>query len=815
MHQSASRLSRLAVTQAERCNGRPNPDLVQGVIRTCISRDAALPLPSKMVGTSVTAVLGPTNTGKTHRAIERMLEHESGMIGLPLRLLAREVYDKVTARIGESRVALVTGEEKRIPRHPNYWICTTEAMPTNRDVDFIAVDEIQLAAHAQRGHVFTERLLEMRGKQETWFLGAASMKPIVSNLLPAAKIAEHPRLSRLAFTGSDKLARLPARSAIVAFSMQDVYDVAERLRAQRGGAAVVLGALSPRTRNAQVAMFQSGEVDYLVATDAIGMGLNLDVKHVAFAALRKFDGREARELDPSEIGQIAGRAGRYTINGSFGTLAPISLSPGLASLVEKHRFPAVGKLVWRSSDLDLSSIDALMKSLRRAPPHRALALQGHADDSLALERLAADPWIRSRAIGKEAVQLLWDICRIPDYRKLLLESHVALLAELFGHLAGPLGVIDEQWMSERVGEIDDPSGDIDTLIARIQSIRTWTYVSYRDAWVKHPSDWQARTASIEDRLSDALHERLVQRFVEKSGRGHGRSVGVARTSQGDNTSNRPSGRGGKTYEKLSAWKASNASNNDQVGSPPTWVEEVVAANHTQLAVNVEGQIVFEDDRVLGALTRGPTLLLPDVRLAGMSELGAGIRTRISRRLLAFARDLVVYLLMPLRLCKSDELSAAARGILYRLEEGLGTALTRDAREQLAEITQDDRDKLTAAGIIVGRTVIYVPSLVRGHALTQRAALVRAFADAVDAPHAPRASCVSIPARLAVAERLYTAIGYPVFGPRAVRADVAERVFSLLLNEKSRNDRSNIAGLLGCPAREVQYVIDATLASASV
>ena len=239
-----------------------------------------------MVGALVTAVLGPTNTGKTHRAIERMLEHESGMMGLPLRLLAREVYDRVTARIGEARVALVTGEEKRIPRRPDYWICTTEAMPKNRDVDFVAVDEIQLAAHPQRGHVFTERLLEMRGKQETWFLGAASMKSIISGLLPHAKIAEHPRLSKLSFTGPDKLAHIPVRSAIVAFSMQDVYEVAERLRAQRGGAAVVLGALSPRTRNAQVAMFQAGEVDYLVATDAIGMGLNLDVKHVAFAALR-------------------------------------------------------------------------------------------------------------------------------------------------------------------------------------------------------------------------------------------------------------------------------------------------------------------------------------------------------------------------------------------------------------------------------------------------------------------------------------------------------------------------------------------------
>lgn len=767
--------------------------------------EAALVLRRKMVGALVTAVLGPTNTGKTHRAIERMLEHESGMIGLPLRLLAREVYDKVTARIGEARVALVTGEEKRIPRRPDYWICTTEAMPKEREVDFVAVDEIQLAAHSQRGHVFTERLLEMRGKRETWFLGAASMKPMVSGLLPAAKIAEHPRLSKLAFTGSDKLTHLPVRSAIVAFSMQDVYEVAERLRAQRGGAAVVLGALSPRTRNAQVAMFQAGDVDYIVATDAIGMGLNLDVKHVAFASMRKFDGREARELDPSEIGQIAGRAGRYTTDGSFGTLAPLSIPPGLAAAVEGHRFPAVGKLMWRSSDLDLGSIDGLSASLRQTPTHRALLLQSHADDSLALERLARDPWIRSRAVGKEAVKLLWDVCCIPDYRKLLLESHVALLAELYQHLASARGTIDEQWMSERVAAIDDPSGDIDTLISRIQSIRTWTYVSHRDTWIKHAADWQTRTAAIEDRLSDALHERLVQRFVEKGRKGRHHSIRIESASKAGSKE-----RISKPYEKLENWKASIAVKNTPASADTSWVEAVVEANHTQLSLDAEGRIVFEDGRVLGALARGTSLLLPDVRLVGMNELGAGTRSRISRRLLAFARDLVVYLLMPLRLCKSDELSGAARGILYRLEEGLGTTLARDAQEQLSQLTADDRDKLSSVGIVLGRTVIFVPALVRGHALVQRAALVRAFADAKDAPAVPRASSVSFPVKRSVNERFHAAMGYPVFGPRAVRADVAERVFSSIVDEKAPIHRGKIAGLLGCPAREVNHVLEAAI-----
>jgi len=421
--------------------------------------------------------------------------------------------------------------------------------------------------------------------------------------------------------------------------------------------------------------------------------------------------------------------------------------------------------------------------------------------------LARDPWVRQRATTNESISLLWDVCCIPDYRKLLLETHVALLSELYGHLAGPRGTIDEQWMEERVNAIDDPSGDIDTLISRIQSIRTWTYVSHRDAWVKHAPEWQARTAAIEDRLSDALHERLVQRFVEKGRKGRFVSPNVEKKSGTKESLSKP-------YEKLSAWKAAHTpTKSTPANVEPPWVEAVAEAHHTQLSLDNECRIVFEDGRVLGTLARGTSLVLPDVRLAAMNELGAGSRLRISRRLLAFARDLVVYLLMPLRLCKSDELSGAARGILYRLEEGLGTALAKDAREQLAGLTAEDRDKLAAVGIVLGQTVLYVPSLVRGHALVQRTALVQAFADAKDAPALPKSSTVSISVRRGVNERLYAAIGYPVFGPRAVRADVAERVFSALLDEKTRMPRGKIAGLLGCPAREVESVVDAAIGTA--
>ena len=396
----------------------------------------------------LTAQLGPTNTGKTHRAVERMLEHDSGMIGLPLRLLAREIYDRITARIGERAVALVTGEEKRIPSRPRYWVCTVESMPVSVDVDFMAVDEIQLATHHQRGHVFTDRLLHRRGRKETWFLGSETMRPMVQRLVPATDIETRPRFSELSHAGVRKLTALPARTAIVAFSASQVYEIAERLRQRRGGAAVVLGALSPRTRNAQVAMYQAGEVDYLVATDAIGMGLNMDVDHVAFASLSKFDGRETRPLEAPELAQIAGRAGRYESDGTFGTIEQAGELPkGIVDAIERHDFPPVRKVYWRNSDLDFASIDRLIASLKVRPPHRGLRPVERAEDFEALQILAKRTEVRALANGPRMVELLWEVCRIPDFRQLLLEVHTKLLGDIFIQLAGPAGMIDVDWMT--------------------------------------------------------------------------------------------------------------------------------------------------------------------------------------------------------------------------------------------------------------------------------------------------------------------------------------------------------------------------------
>ncbi len=466
-------------------------------------------------GAGVTAVLGPTNTGKTHLAIERMLAHSSGLIGLPLRLLAREVYNRAVERVGADAVALVTGEEKIKPPNPRFWVATVEAMPRDLDVAFLAIDEIQLAADFERGHVFTDRMLHRRGREETLVLGAATMKPMVERLLPGASIVSRPRLSQLTFSGEKKLTRLPRRSAIVAFSADEVYAIAELIRRQRGGAAVVLGALSPRTRNAQVELYQSGQVDYLVATDAIGMGLNLDVDHIAFASDRKFDGYQFRKLNPSELAQIAGRAGRAMRDGTFGTSGRCPpFETELVQALESHTFEPVKMVQWRNTDLDFSSVGALQATLAAAPTEMALARAPVAEDILVLDHAARDDDVRALTRTAADVERLWDVCQLPDYRKIAPANHAELAVTVYGFLQRD-GTIKTDWFAHQVAFADRTDGDIDTLSTRIAHIRTWTFAANRPDWLADPEHWQGVTRGVEDRLSDALHERLTERFVDR------------------------------------------------------------------------------------------------------------------------------------------------------------------------------------------------------------------------------------------------------------------------------------------------------------
>ncbi|WP_324828968.1 helicase-related protein [Qipengyuania zhejiangensis] len=473
-----------------------------------------------MHDSAIKAVLGPTNTGKTHLAIERMCAHSSGTMGFPLRLLAREVYDRVRAIKGDAQVALITGEERIEPKGARYLCCTMEAMPRNgANAAFVALDEAQLGADRERGHIFTDRLLNTRGREETMILGAATLAPLVRELVPEAEISDRPRFSTLTHIGPRKLSRLPPRSAIVAFSAEAVYSVAEMLRRFRGGAAVVMGALSPETRNKQVELFQNGEVDYIVATDAVGMGLNLDVNHVAFAGLGKFDGVKMRRLLPAEMAQIAGRAGRHQRDGTFGTLAGQNhggSSPEFTEeeiyAIEEHRFAPLTHLYWRDPEPRFDSLAALIADLEASPSDPVLRLGPEAIDLATLKRLAEDP-VSANVRTPGMVRRFWEACSLPDFRKRGPDVHARFVARLWQDLSQ--GYLGADYVAARISELDNMAGDIDTLQGRIAAIRSWAYICQRPDWVLARDEMASRARAVEAKLSDALHARLTERFVNR------------------------------------------------------------------------------------------------------------------------------------------------------------------------------------------------------------------------------------------------------------------------------------------------------------
>ncbi|RKH96713.1 helicase-related protein [Corallococcus sp. AB038B] len=721
----------------------------------------------------VVAELGPTNTGKTFRAIERMLEHDSGIIGLPLRLLAREVYDRVTAKVGEGRVALMTGEEKRIPPRPDYWICTVEAMPTDREVDFLAVDEIQLAAHRERGHVFTDRLLHARGRKETWFLGADTMRPMVQALIPHATTKRAMRLSQLRYAGRRSLKSLPPRSAVVAFSADRVYELAEALRRLRGGVAVVLGALSPRTRNAQVAMYQSGEVQYLVATDAIGMGLNLDLNHVAFATLSKYDGAEQRDLYPDELAQIAGRAGRHLNDGSFGALNTLpELPPRIVSAIETHRFPAVRSLVWRNSSLDFASPEALLDSLSRAPRDSGFVRVERADDFDALKGLSAVPAIRELTTDKASVELLWQVCQVPDFRKGLFGQHVALLRETFLQLTAGDGKLDPTWLGRQVSPLDDASGDIHTLMDRLAAIRIWTYISHRPGWLNDAEDWQERTRRIEDALGDALHERLVERFVQRAARRSARRFVRASAQPQAGASDNP-------FAKLGLLLTEVPGAEGALMTEEQFVQRVVDATHDAFEVDATGRISFEA-QPLARLVRGRDRRSPQLALAEPEVWTGGARQRLERRLVALARDLVTEAMggFPAESFTSASRSPATRAVAYQLAEGLGVISQGEAREQWRLLDEESRERLKTQGVHEGQRFLYVTQALSPQALDRRAMLTALFQQAPCPQGIPQEPALN---GSALAGRSARAFGYEVIGPVALRIDIVERLGEGLRN----------------------------------
>lgn len=741
---------------------------------------------SQFARSPVTAVLGPTNTGKTHLAVERMCGHASGMIGFPLRLLAREVYDRVVKLKGVESVGLITGEEKILPPKARWLLCTAESMPVDREVAFVGLDEAQLGADPERGHVFTDRLLRARGREETMILGSDSLKPMLKALVPDAEIIGRPRFSTLSYSGAKKLSRLPRRSAIVAFSAEEVYAVAEALRRLRGGAAVVMGALSPRTRNAQVAMFQAGEVDYLVATDAIGMGLNMDVSHVAFASLAKFDGRRQRRLTIAEMAQIAGRAGRHQKDGTFGALheeGPDAFTPEEVLALEAHQVPRLEKLYWREGVPDFASIEALIASLEAKPTADVLRAAPQATDLAVLKRLADEDWVRARVRSPAMVARLWAACGLPDFRKLGVDPHARFVGRLFGHLSENRGHVPHQWFADEIARLDNMGGDVETLAGRIAAARSWAYIAHRADWLEDPIHWAERTRAIEEKLSDALHASLTQRFVDKRTTVLLRQIGADASNlpvtigpegevsveehplgrlEGFRFTVEPEARAADKRMLLAAAEKRLAGEFRKRGAA------LIEAADAELA-QVGSVLAWQGVGVAG-LKPGPNLVRPKIVLdRALDILDAPARGAVQARLDAWFAAQVAQHLPALAKLDAASRDPAAGGPLRALANALldaGGLLPRRAVAALIEgLDADARKRLRQIGVTIGTLDLFAPALLKPAAARWRR-------DLMGLAEAPLEGATVLARGTPGADLAH---GFRPLGAQAVRVDLVERI----------------------------------------
>ena len=753
---------------------------------------------------TVTAVLGPTNTGKTHLAVERMLGHGGGMIGLPLRLLAREIYDRVRLRAGDAAVALVTGEEKIIPAQARYWVCTVEAMPADIDVPFLAIDEVQLCADFERGHIFTDRVLNRRGRDETMLLGAATMRPILEKLLPGTSFVSRPRFSQLLYAGQKKITRLPRRSAIVAFSADMVYATAELIRRQRGGAAVVLGALSPRTRNAQVALYQSGDVDYIVATDAIGMGLNMEVDHVAFAGLRKFDGRRTRWLHAHEIGQIAGRAGRHLRDGTFGVTGEATeLDQDLVEQVVEHRFDPVEGAEWRNARLDFDTLPDLLRSLTVSPGVRGLNLTQPALDETLLRRLIKDEDVARVGRSRGAIMRLWEACQLPDFQKTTLDEHGRLSKEIFQALTGKRGRLTADWFAPRFAELDRDDGQIDQLSARLSGVRTLSYIANRPDWLDQAQGWRDKTKALEERLSDVLHERLTARFVDRRTTALMRALNVTEDAVAEVEAG-----GAVIVEGHAVGQLTGVEFRLDKGSSA--LEDRALRHAARQAVTPEiarrlGRLAADEDAAFGVIPDGVVLwrgvaagqvtggdwFAPRVRLLG--ELGpAAARERAKVRLEAWLAAEAGRALKPLARLKgaveSGALKGLPRGIAFRLIEAGGVIDRRAVERDLAALSQVERRTLRTFAVRMGTHSVWLPGVLKARAR----ALMQAFV--AGEPFRPGTTALTALPATPPSPRLLSAFGLRAIGKVAAGVEMLESLAERQAAGKGVLNEADLAAL---------------------
>lgn len=790
-------------------------------------------------------ILGPTNTGKTHYAVERMLGRASGVIGLPLRLLAREVYDRVVERVGVNSVALVTGEEKIVPKHARYYICTVEAMPVEKRFAFLAVDEVQLMANHERGHVFTDRVLKARGYEETLFLGAETARDVLQTLVPDIRFDYRERFSELCFAGHTKLNRLPKRSVVVAFSAKQVYALAEAIRRHRGGAAVVMGGLSPRTRNAQAELFQSGEVDFLVATDAVGMGLNLDTHHVAFASLSKYDGRRRRYLTPMEAGQIAGRAGRFRQAGTFGTTGDCpEMDEGLVDRIVGHEFEMLNYVEWRNSDLDFSSLAALSESLHAPRPVKRLRRIKGANDEQSLERFMAISEVANAVHLPVQVKQLWDVCQVPDFRNLTIDAHVRMLQDIYRTLVTGGGKLSNEFMGRKVARCDDTSGDVDALSARLANIRTWTYCASKSSWMHDAKHWAGEARAVEDRLSDALHEGLIARFVDRRTSSLLKGIGsgtLMDASIKDDGSVFVDGHHIGQLNGLSFTRDANASDLEAKALEAAAVKAVTpevdrrltslsSGQHAIFTLSDTGEIMWGGMSV-GRIAKSGSVFTPDVEVIG-GELGNPVLRQLAEdRMREYLRSEVETHLVPLKRLKDlqerPDVLPGSKGFAFTLLENHGSLDRRQHGKLVRDLGQEERRDIRSAGVTFGQYNVFMPDMLKPKPARLLSLLLAFGAGGNRKPFIPFAGVTSIPndgdlKSSNFGPNALALAGYKAVGPRIVRFDILNRLatqirdaqnqFQTVALEKPKRPTfqimSEMLALLGTSLEDTRGVLEA-------
>ena len=778
------------------------------------------------------AILGPTNTGKTYFAFERLTSYQSGMFGFPLRLLARENYDKAIAKLGINKVALITGEEKILPSEAKFFFCTVESMPLNIEVECIAIDEVQLAADYERGHIFTDRILHLRGTYETMFLGSTTIQKILLRLFPNIKIKTRERFSRLSFLPKRNLSKLKPRSAVIAFNINKIYEIAETLRKYKGGAAVVLGSLSPRTRNAQVEIYEDKKVDYLVATDAIGMGLNLNIDHVSFSSFTKFDGRYMRGLSPAEIGQIAGRAGRYQNDGTFSYTKEVdNLDPLIVQSIEDHRFDDIQKVYWRNSSIDFSSINSVINSFRKFPVRDFFIHKKNAEDELNFRLLSEDLEILPFLNNKISISLLWDVCRIPDFQKIINDSYVTFLKNIFLNLIKNDFQIPESWFADKIIRLNEYSGGIEELTRKISNIRTWTYISNQSNWIENSQYWQKKTHNIENNLSDHLHVSLTNRFVDLSA-----SYFVDAMMRGDEPrievdSNKSIKLNGQNYGYINGFDLKLNDNTDSNSLFSLWyvkksirlmIEEKINnfLNAPNDSINLgdiqksklnETVNIFWGDEPVGQLTKGINIFSPKVEIFNTEFLESDKKILVIKKLQKWIDEKTATILKPITADIDETVSPEVRAIAFNLFNALGTMPIDKHINTVKKITEHDKATVSRMGIRIGAKFFFIPNFLKKNAMELNGILWRVYNKSYEKNlyPLPKDGRVSFVPNIPMSTSYWLAIGYICIDNFAVRVDVFERIF-FLVRQKLKSgpflESSDLMNPIGCNSQQLTNIL---------